>query len=95
MHDSNHVIGSYLSLSLFLLNHFPWLEIDPQTPAAHACYHGSSSGWGYLHLTLLLISPALAFFLNVDQTLTLTSHYRYAAVLVVFLGNFNPSTLTG
>ena len=48
-----------------------------------------------LYATLFRISPALVFSLNVDQTQSLTSHYRYAAVLVVFLGNFNPSTLTG
>ena len=40
-------------------------------------------------------SPVHSLDYSTLEKLILTEHHSYAAVLVVFLGNFNPSTLTG
>ena len=54
------------------------------------------TAWGgFIYNFLSYLSYVGRFFLKIDRIQTLISHYRYAAVLVVFLGNFNPSTLTG
>ena len=96
MFNSTHVLGNIFSLSLFLLNRFPWLELNPHLPRhMHVIIVAVIAWGGFIYNFLSYLACIGRFFLKINQTQTLISHYRYAAVLVVFLGNFNPGTLTG